>query len=244
MPFINSDGCRIYYRLDGLPENPLLVLVHCLGADHGMWDLQMPALLTRFQVLRLDLRGHGASDAPSGDYTIEQLGRDVLAALDAAIDATGREQFFCCGISLGGMIGQWLGANAGPRLQRLILANTSPRVADPALFEARRVNVLTHGMQAIAKAVMERCFSSRILNPPTAATASIHAALLATNPVGYAGCCAAIRDMDHRAVLADIKVPVLVISGKRDVSMPWLGNGEVLSNGIAGSTSVTLDAAP
>ena len=73
MPFADSEGCRIYYRLEGAAARPLLVLVHSLGADHGMWDPQMPALLSRFQVLRLDLRGHGASDAPAGDYTIAQL---------------------------------------------------------------------------------------------------------------------------------------------------------------------------
>ena len=84
MPFVNSQGCRIYYRLEGLAGNPLLVLAHSLGTDHGMWDPQMHALLTRFQVLRLDLRGHGASDAPAGDYAMAQLGQDVLAAVDQA----------------------------------------------------------------------------------------------------------------------------------------------------------------
>ena len=84
MPFADSEGCRIYYRLEGAASKPLLVLVHSLGADHGMWDPQMPALLRHFQVLRLDLRGHGASDMPAGDYSIAQLGGDVLAAVDAA----------------------------------------------------------------------------------------------------------------------------------------------------------------
>ena len=109
MPFADSEGCRIYYRLEGAASKPLLVLVHSLGADHGMWDPQMPALLRHFQVLRVDLRGHGASDAPAGDYTIAQLARDVLAA----VDATGRDRFAYCGLSLGGMIGQWLGAQCG-----------------------------------------------------------------------------------------------------------------------------------
>lgn len=83
MAFADSHGCRIFYRLEGAANKPLLVLVHSLGTDHGMWDPQMPGLLRHFQVLRLDLRGHGASDAPAGDYTVEQLAHDVLAAVNA-----------------------------------------------------------------------------------------------------------------------------------------------------------------
>ena len=133
VPFADSEGCRIYYRLEGVAGRPLLVLAHSLGADHGMWDPQMPALLSRFQVLRLDLRGHGASDVTPGDYTIAQLAHDVLAAVDAA----GRERFAFCGLSLGGMIGQWLGAHAGARVERLVLANTSSADGRPQLSSRR-----------------------------------------------------------------------------------------------------------
>src|SRR5207244_1477983 len=105
---------------------------------------------------RLDLRGHGASDVPAGDYTIAQLASDVLATVDAAVSGTGRDRFAYCGLSLGGMIGQWLGANAGDRINRLVLANTSPRMADPSLFDARRATVLEQGMHAIEESVMQR----------------------------------------------------------------------------------------
>jgi 3-oxoadipate enol-lactonase/4-carboxymuconolactone decarboxylase len=204
-----------------------------------MWSPQMPALLRRFRVLRLDLRGHGASDAPAGDYTIAQLGRDVLAVADAA----GVARFAYCGLSLGGMIGQWLGANAGDRIERLVLANTSPRMADPALFEVRRATVLAKGMAAIEEAVMQRFFSARLLALGSAAVESIRTALLATSPVGYAGCCAAIRDMDQRPALAGIQVPVLVIAGEQDLSTPWTGHGDVLAASIPGARAVRLDAA-
>jgi len=238
VPFADSQGCRIYYRLEGGASKPLLVLVHALGTDHGMWDLQVPALLRHFQVLRLDLRGHGASDAPAGDYTIAQLGRDVLAAVDAA----GRASFAYCGLSIGGMIGQWLGAHAADRIDRLVLANTSPRMADPALFETRRFTVLEHGMAAIVEAAMQRCFSARTLASANPAAESMRNVLLATNPVGYAGCCAAIRDMDHRPLLGSIKIPVLVIAGDDDASTPWAGHGEVLAHEIEGARVVHLPA--
>lgn len=240
MPFADSEGCRIYYRLEGVSTRPLLVLVHSLGADHGMWDPQMPALLSRFQVLRLDLRGHGASDVPACDYTIAQLARDVLAAVDAAM--TGRDRFAYCGLSLGGMIGQWLGANAGDRIQRLVLANTSPRMADPSLFDARRATVLEQGMRAIEDSVMQRFFSTRTLASGNPVAESVRNVLLGTNPVGYAGCCAAIRDMDHRPLLDRIQIPTLIIGGDEDASTPWVGHGDILAANIPGARAVQLTA--
>jgi 3-oxoadipate enol-lactonase/4-carboxymuconolactone decarboxylase len=239
VPFTNSQGCRIYYRLDGSGTKPLLVLAHSLGTDHGMWDPQMAALLRHFQVLRPDLRGHGASDAPAGDYTIAQLAGDILAAVAAA----GRERFAYCGLSLGGMIGQWLGAHAAGGIDHLVLANTSARVADPSLFEARRTTVLEKGIGAIEEAVMQRFFSARTLESGNPTAESIRTVLMATNPAGYAGCCAAIRDMDHRPLLGGITTPTLVIAGDLDISTPWAGHGDLLAAGIPGARVVHLAAA-
>jgi 3-oxoadipate enol-lactonase / 4-carboxymuconolactone decarboxylase len=232
MAFVTRQGCRIYYRLEGSPQKPLLVLVHALGTDHGLWDPQMPNLLRYFQVLRLDLRGHGASDAPAGEYTMSQLAEDVLATVH-------RERFSYCGLSLGGMIGQWLGAYHAPRLERLVLANTSPHVPDPRLFEERRKTVLAEGLGAIEPTVMGRLFSA----PGHVAADSIRATLLATDPAGYAGCCAVIRDMDHRPLLSGITVPTLVIGGDADISTPWAGHGDLLASEIPGARAIRIPAA-
>jgi 3-oxoadipate enol-lactonase/4-carboxymuconolactone decarboxylase len=234
MPFALSNHCRIYYRLEGSAGKPLLVLVHALGTDHGLWDPQIAPLIRHFQVLRVDLRGHGASDAPPGEYTIPQLASDILAV----VDSLGVQQFSYCGLSLGGMIGMRLGAHAGARIDKLVLANTSPRMADPALFETRRVTVLEQGMSSIAEAAMARFFSR-----PSASAESIRNTLNACGAIGYAGCCAAIRDMDHRPLLASIAAPTLVIAGNRDVSTPWEGHGDVLAANIPGAVEAHLDAA-
>jgi pimeloyl-ACP methyl ester carboxylesterase len=178
----------------------------------------MPALLRYFQVFRPDLRGHGASDAPAGDYTIAQLGEDILAVVP-------RQRFLYCGLSLGGMIGQWLAARHPAHIERMVLANTSARVADPSLFEVRRNTALKEGMEAIAPAVMQRFFSKA--SSPTAD--SVRTTLMNTDPVGYAGCCAAIRDMDHLRLLPLIAVPTLVVGGDGDLSTPWTGHGDVLA---------------
>ena len=229
MPMIEAGGIRQYYRLDGPEGRPVVIFSHSLGCDHTQWDPQAAALTPYFRVLRYDLRGHGATAVTPGDYSIEMLGRDVLELADAL----GIHQFAWCGLSLGGMIGQWLGARAADRVTSLVLANTSSRFPDPSVMESRRRTVLESGMASLEPSVMGRFFSAERLatNPP--AVAGIRRVLLATDPVGYAGCCAAVRDMDQRALLGSIQARTLIAVGDRDVSTPWQGHGEVLAQSIA-----------
>ncbi len=159
MPFaeiINSGlNTRLFYRLEGQSDLPALVLSHSLGCDHSMWTPQMPDLLQHFQVLRYDTRGHGASSVPDGDYTLDQLGQDVLGLADRL----GLAKFAFCGLSMGGAVGQWLAINAPQRLTRLVLANTSPKFGTPDVWNARIKAVQEGGMQAIVEAIMQRFFT-------------------------------------------------------------------------------------
>lgn len=240
MPFVNVDDARIFYRLEGSDDRPVLLLSHSLGCDHGQWDVQTRDLLPYFRILRYDMRGHGASDVPSGDYSIERLGRDALAI----VDALGIERFSFCGLSIGGIIGQWLGAaaSARDRLTHLVLANTSPRM-DTSAMETRRRTVLENGMAAVADAVMGRFFSPETLARRDADVGSVRRTLLNTNPRGYAGCCVAIRDSDQMASLRNIRVPTLIIAGDFDVSTPWAGHGEILAREIPNARVVHLPTA-
>ncbi len=239
MPFVTVDNTRLFYRLEGKAGRPVLILSHSIGADHGMWAQQAADLQPYFQVLRYDTRGHGASDVTKGEYSIDRLGRDVLGLADAL----GIAQFAFCGLSLGGATGQWLALNAGDRVSRLVLANTSPKFGDKSLWESRIKTVLEGGMAAIEPLIVQRNFS-----PATAARGevfveSIKRVVLGTDPVGYAGCCAALRDVDFRQRLREITVPTLVIAGDNDVSTPWAGHGEILAREIPGACAVRLAAA-
>ena len=127
MPLIRSGDAATFYRVSGREDRPVLVLSHSLGQDHGMWDPQVADLSEHFRVLQYDTRGHGASSVTPGDYQVAQLARDVLALADAL----GIERFAFCGLSLGGMIGQWLAAHAPDRVTAVVLANTSPRPDAP-----------------------------------------------------------------------------------------------------------------
>jgi 3-oxoadipate enol-lactonase len=243
MPFANAGGVRLFYRLEGEPGKPAVVLVHSLGADHTLWDRQAEDLLPHFRVLRCDVRGHGASESTAGDYSIAMLAGDV-AALASAL---GIQKFALCGLSLGGMIGQWLGANQPERLTHLVLANTSAKFPAPEVMEARRKAALATGMSSFAEAAMQRGFLPESLagNPPFMAplVVSMRRVLLDTDPVGYAGCCAAIRDLDQIGLLEKIRVPTLAIGGDRDISTPWEGHGELLAERIPGAKHIVLPAA-
>jgi 3-oxoadipate enol-lactonase len=237
LPFADVNNTRLFYRLEGRADLPALVLSHSLGCDLGMWAPQMPDLLNHFQVLRYDARGHGASATPAGDYTLDQLGQDVLALADKLK----LPKFSFCGISMGGAVGQWLAMNAPQRLTKLILANTAPKFGSPETWDARRKAVLEGGMQAIVEATMQRFFSAE--NQQSVWGQSTRAIVLGTDPTGYAACCTALRDADTRSELGKISASTLIIGSDQDPSTPWEGNGSVLARDIPRAKAVRLETA-
>ncbi|MDQ2695917.1 MAG: 3-oxoadipate enol-lactonase [Pseudomonadota bacterium] len=238
MPYADVNDARLHYRLDGPEHAPVLVLANSLGTDLGMWEPQLPAFARRFRVLRYDSRGHGASQVTPGPYSIEQLAGDVVGLLDAL----GIRRAHFCGLSLGGMVGQWLGVNAGERLRRLVLCNTAARIAPPELWNNRIMAVQKGGMAAITPAVLERWFTAAFLKQSPAAIEPVRATLLATPPEGYVACCAAVRDMDQRQAISAIRCPTLVIAGTQDQATPP-ADGRFLAEQIGGAEYVELDAA-
>jgi 3-oxoadipate enol-lactonase / 4-carboxymuconolactone decarboxylase len=239
MPFITANQTRIFYRLEGRDGLPVVVLSHSIGTDHGMWAPQVPDLTEYFQVLRYDTRGHGASESPSGQYSIEQLGRDALAL----VDTLKISKFAFCGLSMGGAIGQWLALNAPERITQLILANTSPRFGTPEHWNSRIQAVREGGMAAIEGMALGRFFSPEFLTRSGPEVANIRSVLIGTSPDGYVGCCAALRDFDSTGDLQKVKTPTLVIVGDKDFSTPAAGSGAVLAGEIPDAKLICLRAA-
>lgn len=237
MPFAVRDKTRIYYRIDGAADAPPLLMVGSLGTDHAMWNPIMPQLSRAFRVIRIDKRGHGASDVPEGEYTIDMLGRDVLAVADAL----GIDQFLYAGLSIGGMIGIWLAANAPTRVSRLLLSNTSAEVPRNT-FDERITQVLLHGTASIAEAMMGRFFAASHAARRTEHYETMRQTLAAIDPTGYVGCCAAIRDMDLVPLLARISAPTLVIAGSDDPSTPPQ-MGQRVAQAITGAQYIELPGA-
>src|ERR1700745_1529527 len=127
MPMIDADGCLLNVSVEGRAGGPTLMLSNSLGCTLQMWEPQMKALTQMFRVIRYDRRGHGKSDVPPGAYSMERFDLDVLAIRDDLNIAKAH----WCGLSMGGMVGQWLGANAPDRFGKIILANTSCYYPDP-----------------------------------------------------------------------------------------------------------------
>jgi 3-oxoadipate enol-lactonase / 4-carboxymuconolactone decarboxylase len=239
LPFATIKHARMFYRLEGNAGRPVLILSHSIGTDHAMWDLQVENLLPHFQILRYDTRGHGASEATADEYSIEMLSKDILALADSLEIS----QFAFCGLSLGGAIGQWVASQAPERVTHLVLANTSPQFVPRTNWETRIAAVRKGGMSAVVDVAMQRFFSPESLTKQNPHVASIRSVFLGTDPIGYVGCCAALRDMNHKDLLGQIKAPTLVISGDRDVATPWSGHGERLAQEIPGAKALHLAAA-
>jgi 3-oxoadipate enol-lactonase len=235
---ITDDGCRLAYALAGPDEAPGVVLSNSLGTDRGLWDPQIDALSRRYRVLRYDTRGHGASDAPPGDYTLARLGRDVLSLMDGA----GMARAHVAGVSIGGLTALWLGVHAPSRVQRLVLANTAARIGSVASWTERMRLVQAEELASLGDVTMERWFTAAFRAAQPATVARIRATLLGTPVAGYLGCCAALRDADLRADLNRVGAPSLVITGTHDPATP-AADGAWLAGTIAGGALVELDAA-
>lgn len=232
MPFTPTG---IYWKRDGIEDAPALVLLNSIGTDMDLWAPVVPYICERYAVLRIDARGHGASAVQSGDLTLAMLADDVLAAIDAA----GFSRFSLAGVSLGGMIGMELALSVPERLDKLILVCTSVTM-DGGSWKDRVAKVRCDGMAAIAQLAMGR-FLSDAASPATYQTVLRN--LVSMEVEGYAGCGAAIRDMDLADRISGIAAPTLVITGIRDVSTPFEGHGEHLVARIPGATHSSLDAA-
>ena len=212
MPTIQSNGCPIYVAVEGSENNPVLMLSNSLGTTLHMWDPQVAALTQHFRLVRYDRRGHGKSGVPAGPYNMEMLGRDVLAVLDALKI----EKINWCGLSMGGMVGMWLGANAPQRINRLILSNTSAYFADKEIWNGRIKTIREKGLAATVEGTMERWFTKDFREREPRKVQSVTEMFLATKPEGYIACGEAVRDMDHREIIKSIAAPTLIIAGRHD----------------------------
>jgi 3-oxoadipate enol-lactonase len=214
------------------------MLSNSLGTNLHMWDDQAGELARHFRLVRYDSRGHGKSGAPPGPYSIERLGRDAVAVMDGL----GAAKVNWCGLSKGGMVGMWLGANAPERIDRLILSNTACYMPATDIWNQRITTARRDGMAPLAEGTIERWFTSGFREHEPAKVARIRDMLLATRPEGYAACCEAIRDMDQRESIKRITAATLVICGRHDPATN-VEAAEAIRSRIPGASLTILDAA-
>lgn len=224
-------------EVEGDPTRPAVLLAHSLGVDLSMWDPQLPSLTKHFRVIRYDARGHGGTDLGGGPVSIDQLGQDALAILDALELETAH----FVGLSMGGAVGLWLLAHAPERIERAVLANTAPKLGTPDVWNARITAVLSRGMAETAQSTIERWFTPGFAGAHPDVVGPIRAQIERIAPAHYAACCAALRDMDLRACLPNIPHDVLVISGREDPVVPP-EDAAAFAAQLPGGRHATLDS--
>jgi 3-oxoadipate enol-lactonase len=237
MTTIPVNGATLNIRCDGDRSRPAVVLSNSLGTDLSMWDAQVAVLATRFYVVRYDTRGHGGSSAPTGPCTVAQLGADVLGVLDH-LDI---ERAHFVGLSMGGVIGQWLGAHAPGRLHKLVLANTASKIGTREGWQARAAAVRAEGMNEIAAGSPARWFTPGFVARQPVVVGTMQKTVRGLDPEGYAACCEALAMADLTQELGRIEASTLVIAGADD-AVTTVADALALTAAIEGAAMATLPA--
>lgn len=230
-------GIRLHYRTDGERAKPCLILSNSLGTDLSMWDAQAAALSGDFFVVRYDTRGHGQSGSGGAPFGIDRLGLDVVALLDHLDIA--RAAF--CGISMGGLTGQWLGIHQPQRLTHLVLANTAARIGGAAPWQLRAEQVRRDGMAAVADGAAARWFTPPFIAREADLVARLVATLRDQDAGGYAACCEVLAQTDLHGSVGTITVPTLIIAGEHD-PVTTLDDARWLQQQVAGARLASLPA--
>jgi 3-oxoadipate enol-lactonase len=217
MPQAHVNSTAIYYRLDGTEKGKVVMLSHSLAADITMWESQMAALIeSGYRVLRYDSRGQGRSAIPPGTYSMEVLAEDAVGLMDSL----GVEKVHFCGLSMGGMVGQMLGARHPERLTSLTLSSTAAILSPREIWDERIEAVRGSGMESVVDATINRWFTKPGQDRLPYEIEKVRRSILNTPVDGYCACCAAIRDMDLRDSLNAISTPTLVLVGEQDPGTP------------------------
>lgn len=237
MPFLNKSDMRIHYQLNGDPTRPALLFSNSLGTDLSMWDAQVNALSDDFYIIRYDTRGHGHSSRDGNPFGFDALGLDVLELMDHL----SLSQVHFCGISMGGLIGQWLAIYAPERLTKLIIANTAAKIGTEEGWVSRANIILESGIDPIADSAASRWFTPDFVASHAVDVARLVSMLRQTNPRLYAYCCLALGSTDFRESINAISMPTLVIAGESD-PVTTINDANFLCQEISGAKLSVLPA--
>ncbi|RQH04699.1 3-oxoadipate enol-lactonase [Paraburkholderia dinghuensis] len=237
---VTVNGIDTHYVLDARSGGPALTFVHQLGGDHTVWDQVAGHFRHRYNVLRYDVRGHGASAISREPFGFAQLAAD----LNAILDTKGVTRTHLVGVSMGGMIAQQFAIDYPARVLSLTLCDTSSRTPHEArdMWTQRAALVRREGTAMLANATMERWFTPEFRQAHGETVKVICDVLLRTASEGYAMACEALRDFDAHDRLAELRVPALAVAGRYDGGTPAAAT-RALADAIAGARFEILDAA-
>jgi len=216
MEMIKLGEVTLHYQVEGDPAGKPVVFANSLGTDFRQWDKIIPLLPEGLRILRFDKRGHGLSSCPGGDYTMTQL-VDETAALMRALDF---KDCLFVGLSIGGLIVQGLAANHPDLVRAMVISNSAARIGNEQMWRERIDMLRADGIEAIADNIMQRWFSNSFHQQHALELGAWRNMLTRTPLAGYIGCSAAIAACDFSTSSAALDLPVLVIAGGEDGSVP------------------------
>lgn len=237
MPTFTSNDAQINYQTFGDAAKPALIFSNSLGTNFNMWQAQIDFFQQDFLVICYDTRGHGASSAPQGPYSIDQLGQDVVNLLDHL----NVEKATFCGISMGGLTGQWLAIHRPERFNQVVVCNTAAKIGQEQAWNDRAALVREQGLQPIASTAASRWFTEPFIQSNATVVNNLQNDLAAGSAEGYASCCEALAKADVREQLKDINVPVLVIAGQQD-PITTVADAQFMVERIANSQLFEINA--
>ena len=237
MPTFTSNDAQINYQTFGDATKPALIFSNSLGTNFKMWQAQIDFFQQDFFVICYDTRGHGASSAPQGPYSIDQLGQDVVNLLDHL----NVEKAAFCGISMGGLTGQWLAIHRPERFNQVVVCNTAAKIGQEQAWNDRAALVREQGLQPIASTAASCWFTEPFIQSNATVVNNLQNDLAAGSAEGYASCCEALAKADVREQLKDITVPVLVVAGQQD-PVTTVVDGQFMVERIANSQLFEINA--
>jgi 3-oxoadipate enol-lactonase len=232
------NGADIAYRFDGPAQGRVVLLSNSLMSNYDMWDGTVPALADRYRVLRYDTRGHGRSSTPPGPYSIATLADEAAGLLDVL----GIASAHVVGLSMGGMVGQQLGARFPGKVLSLALCDTASEMPPRALWEERLAIARSQGVAGLAEGTIKRWFTEPFIRRAPADIEKVRRMILGTGTEGYIACASAVRDMAQTTMLLAIKAPTLVLTGRQDPACT-VDQATVLHRMIDGSQLLILEDA-
>lgn len=238
MAKIKTQHTTLNYVFDDFKKEQTILFSNSLGTDLTMWDKQVELLGVEFNILRYDIRGHGNSEVTEGEYSTEMLGKDVLDLLDYL--KIKKVNF--CGLSIGGLTGQWLGIHAPERLNKLIICNTAVKIGNNEGWNTRIDDVQKNGLYSIVSGTQERWFTPEFVSKNKTEVVAVLAKFVQTPLAGYVFCCAAVRDADFTNDVSKISVATLIIVGTEDF-VTTVEDGDFLMDKIPNSILAGLKTA-
>lgn len=237
MPTFTTENIAINYQTFGDATHPAIIFSNSLGTNFSMWQAQIEFFSQDHFVICYDTRGHGASSAPQGPYTLDQLGQDVVNLLNHL----NIEKAAFCGISMGGLTGQWLAINKPHRFSHVVVCNTAAKIGQESAWLDRASLVRQHGLAQIASTAAGRWFTEAFVQSNADIVAKLSNDLSAGSIEGYASCCEALAKADVREQLKNIAIPVLIVAGQQD-PVTTVADGQFMQEHIAGSQLFEINA--